>query len=53
MSADSANGLDADSAAQCQHLRAVATGRIGETLGNVGPTMLSQVRATLARLLDL
>lgn len=50
VTADSANGLDADSAAHGQQLRAVPMGRIGETLGNVGPTILSQVRVTLARL---
>lgn len=51
--ADSASGLDVDSAAQCQHLRAVATQRIERTLGNVGPVLLAQVRDTLATLLDL
>ncbi|HWB70582.1 MAG TPA: type II toxin-antitoxin system PemK/MazF family toxin [Egibacteraceae bacterium] len=47
------NGLDADSAAQCQHIRAVATERVTETLGNVGAVTLSQIRETLAVLLDL
>lgn len=51
--ADPANGLDVDSAAQCQHLRAVAAQRIDRTLGNVGPVTLAQVRDTIATLLDL
>jgi mRNA interferase MazF len=51
--ADAANGLDVDSAAQCQHIRAVATGRIGDTLGNVGAVILTEVRHTLGTLLDL
>lgn len=51
--ADPANGLDVDSAAQCQHLRTVASQRIDRTLGNVGPATLAQVRDTIATLLDL
>ena|SRR6056297_1876076 len=50
---DSGNGLAATSAAQCQHIRAVATSRIDEKVGNVGPLALSQIRDTLAVLLDL
>ena len=34
--ADTANGLERSSAAQCQHIRGVATGRIERTRGNVG-----------------
>lgn len=51
--ADPANGLDVDSAAQCQHIRAVAAERIQRTLGNVGPVTLAQVRDAIATLLDL
>ena len=51
--ADPANGLKADSAAQCQHIRAVATERVHDTIGNVGPAALTQVREVLAALLDL
>jgi len=51
--ADAANGLDADSVAQCQHIRAVASVRVRETLGNVGPVAVAQIRDTLAALLDL
>lgn len=50
---DVINGLEATSAAQCQHIRAVATGRIQESVGNVGPIALSQIRDTLAVLLEL
>jgi mRNA interferase MazF len=51
--ADASNGLDVDSAAQCQHLRAVSIGRIAGTRGNVGPAPLAQLRETVALLLDL
>ena len=50
---DGANGLTEPSAAQRQHLRAVSTERLAETVGNVGPAALSQIRETLADLLDL
>lgn len=50
---DPANGLHANSAAQGQHIRAIATERVQETIGNVGPTALAQIREVLAVLLDL
>ncbi len=50
---DVANSLSGISAAQCQHLRAVSPGRISTTRGNVGPTVLAQIRETIAVLLDL
>jgi mRNA interferase MazF len=50
---DAANGLDAASAAQCQHLRAVSPRRVMTTRGNVGPSALAQIRETIAALLDL
>ncbi len=50
---DDTNGLGEPSAAQCQHIRAVATARVTDTLGNVGTVVLSQVRETVAVLLDL
>ena len=53
VSADPQNGLDEDSAAQCQHVRAVATGRVHGQLGNVGAVVLAQIRDTLGVLLDL
>jgi len=51
--ADAANGLDRASAAQCQHLRAVSTGRVGAVRGNVGAAVLSEVREVIAVILDL
>ena len=53
ITADAANGLDADSSAQCQHLRAVATTRVRQTVGNIGAVALAQVRDTVVVLLDL
>ena len=50
---DADNGLDAPSAAQCQHIRAVSAGRILAGRRNVGATALAQVRDTVALLLDL
>lgn len=51
--ADVTAGIGRESAAQCQHIRAVSTERVVETIGNVGPVLLAQVRATVAVLLDL
>jgi mRNA interferase MazF len=50
---DDSNGLEQMSSAQCQHIRAVATGRIERTRGNVGPTVLVQVRELLGLILDV
>ena len=50
---DQTNGLDEVSAAQCQHLRAVSPGRILTIRGNVGPTVLAQIRETISLILDL
>ena len=50
---DETNGLVSESAAQCQHIRAVATSRIAEVRGNVGHAVLAQVRDTIAVILDL
>jgi mRNA interferase MazF len=50
---DDHNGLTARSAAQCQHLRAVSSGRIVATRGNVGATALAQIRETIAVMLDV
>lgn len=47
------NGLSARSAAQCQHVRAVATRRFHAHLGNVGAVILRQLRETLAVIFDL
>ncbi|HEY1538376.1 MAG TPA: type II toxin-antitoxin system PemK/MazF family toxin [Solirubrobacteraceae bacterium] len=51
--ADASNGLDRASAAQCQHLRAVSTGRVDGVRGNVGTAALSEVREVIAVILDL
>ena len=50
---DQSNGLDEVSAGQCQHLRAVSPGRILTIRGNVGPTVLAQIRETISLILDL
>jgi mRNA interferase MazF len=50
---DPVNGLEAGSAAQCQHIRAIAVERLAGPIGNVGPEALAQVREILADLLDL
>lgn len=50
---DEDNRLTARSSAQCQHVRSVATTRIHQRTGNVGPAVLGEVRETLALLLDL
>ena len=47
------NGLGAPSAAQCQHVRSLARARVGRRLGNVGPSVLADVREVIALLLDL
>lgn len=50
---DDGNGLDALSVAQCQHVRSIATARIHDRTGNVGPVVLGEVREVLALLMDL
>ena len=50
---DRHNGLDQESAAQCQHLRAVSTERVREVRGRVGAMVLAQVRDVIAVQLDL
>lgn len=51
--ADAANGLDTDSAAQCQHVRTVAVSRIERHRGNVGPSVLRQIREIIGLILDI
>jgi mRNA interferase MazF len=53
MDPDETNGLRVPSAAQCQHVRAVASTRLGPVQGNVGTAVLRQIRETLALILDL
>ena len=50
---DDDNGLGVRSAAQCQHLRSVSTGRIVSTRGNLGAAKLAQVRETIAIMFDI
>ena len=50
---DIENGLRHRSAAQCQHVRAVSIARVEQVRGNVGPTVLNQVRDTLGLILDI
>jgi mRNA interferase MazF len=53
IAADDVNGLTVNSAAQCQHLRAVSPRRVLVIRGNVGAAALAQIRDTIAALLDL
>jgi mRNA interferase MazF len=53
IAADQHNGLDRTSAAQCQHVGAVAAGRLGHVQGNVGATALAQIREVLGLILDV
>jgi mRNA interferase MazF len=50
---DEDNGLTEPSAVQCQHVRPISIDRLADSLGTVGPAALSQIRETLADLLDL
>lgn len=50
---DPANGLEQPSAARCQHVRAVSPARVVDVLSNVGPFALSQIRETIAVIIDL
>lgn len=47
------NGLDGRSAAQCHHIRAVSSGRVARTRGNIGPAALAQIREVLSIVLDM
>lgn len=50
---DRANGLQQRSAAQCQHVRAVSIGRIEQVRGNVGPSVITQIRDLIGLILDI
>ena len=50
---DELNRLEARSSAQCQQVRSIASTRIHDRTGNIGPVLLGEVRDTLALLLDL
>ena len=51
--AETVPGIGRDSAAQCQHLRAVSTARVVAEVDNVGPVLLRPIRETISALLDL
>ena len=50
---DDTNGLPQRSAAQCQQLRAVSTGRVDQVRGNAGPVVLGQIRDVIGLILDI
>ncbi|HEX6299638.1 MAG TPA: type II toxin-antitoxin system PemK/MazF family toxin [Acidimicrobiia bacterium] len=51
--ADEHNGLEADSAAQCQHVRSVSIDRVESVRGNVGGATLAEIREVLGLILDI
>ena len=51
--ADEDNGLEADAAAQCQHIRSVSVDRVESVRGNVGLAALSEIREVLGLVLDI
>jgi mRNA interferase MazF len=53
LESDGSNGLDRDSSAQCQHLRALSTGRVEKVRGNVGVAALTQIREVIGVILDV
>ena len=50
---DEHNGLELDSAAQCQHIRSVSVDRVDAVRGNVGPKILAEIREVLGLILDI
>ncbi len=50
---DDVNGLEHPSVAQCQHVRAVSTVRVGHVRGNAGPVALAQIRDLIGLILDI
>jgi len=48
-----AGTLDADSSAQCQHIRSVSFDRVESVRGNVGSAALSEIRQVLGLILDI
>ena len=51
--ADGTNGLESDSAAQCQHIGSVSLDRVESVRGNVGAAALSEIRGVLGLILDI
>jgi len=50
---DGRDGVSNASAAQCQHVRAISTGRIDSVRGNVGAVALSHIREIIGLILDI
>ncbi len=50
---DELNGLEVESAAQCQHVRSVSPRRVLRVRGNIGTEALAQICETIAVLLDI
>ncbi len=50
---DQRSGLAQRSAGQCQHVRSVSPTRLGEPVGNVGPSTLAQLREMIAVIFDI
>ncbi|MCJ7782109.1 MAG: type II toxin-antitoxin system PemK/MazF family toxin [Acidimicrobiia bacterium] len=50
---DGRSGVSEDSAAQCQHIRAVSTDRVDEVRGNIGAVALVQIREVIGLILDI
>jgi len=51
--ADENNGLEAGSAAQCQHIMSVSVDRVESVRGNVGVVALTEIRDVLGLILDI
>jgi mRNA interferase MazF len=51
--AEPGTGLDADSSAQCQHIRSVSVDRVETVRGNVGSVTLLEIRQVLSLILDI
>ena len=51
--AEAGSGLNADSSAQCQHIRSVSVDRVETVRGNVGSVTLLEIRQVLSLLLDI
>lgn len=50
---DEGNGVEASSAAQCQHIRSVSVDRVESVRGNVGAATLAEIREVLSLILDI
>lgn len=51
--ADESNGLESESSAQCQHIRAVSVDRVDSVRGNVGAGTPAEIRGVLGLILDI